>query len=104
MRIYSRLKPYFVRGIFHGIAENIHLHSLPGRRGGVVCVFNTKEEDEEFKFPISADLLGGTSLAIKGAESNWTADGVVLRLKLKAMSPALIQIGDAVLGSCGRTR
>jgi len=49
------LKPYFVRGIFHGIAENIHLHSPRGRKGGAVCVFNTNEEDEEFQFPIPAD-------------------------------------------------
>ena len=44
----------------------------------------------------SQDLLGGiNNLAIKGAESHWNADGVLLRLKPKAMSP-LIKIGDAV--------
>jgi len=97
MRIYKRLKPYFVRGTFHGIAENIHLHTLPGKKGGVVNVFNLTEVEKEIQFFIPKELLGGTNLPVEGAEAKWNKQGVELRLKLKGLCPALIYIGDAVL-------
>jgi len=100
MGIYISLKPYFARGDFHGIAENIHLHTLREKKGGVVNVFNTKEDENEFRFFISEQSLGGRNLAVEGAEASWTEDGVVLRLKLAAMSPALVCIGDAVRERC----
>ena len=95
MRIYKRLKPYFVRGTFHGIAENIHLHTLPGKKGGVVNVFNLTEVEKEIQFFIPKELLGGINLPVKGAEAKWNTHGVELRLKLKGLCPALIYIGDA---------
>jgi len=65
-----------------------------------VNVFNTKEDENEFRFFISEQSLGGRNLAVEGAEASWTEDGVVLRLKLAAMSPALVCIGDAVRERC----
>jgi len=97
MKIYQRLKPYFVRGRFHGLAENIHLHTLQGVQGGVVTVFNISDAKQSFRFSIARELLGeNPEMAVKGAEAKWTADGVELRLSLPALSPGLVCIGDSV--------
>ncbi|PKO23861.1 MAG: hypothetical protein CVU38_01955, partial [Chloroflexi bacterium HGW-Chloroflexi-1] len=87
MRLYQRLKPYFVRGRFHGLAENIHLHTLPAAKGGVVVAFNLTDAEQDFRFHIPIDLLGGDSqMPVEGAEAEWTAKGVELQLRLGAMS------------------
>ncbi|MCL5274096.1 MAG: hypothetical protein M1434_05025 [Chloroflexi bacterium] len=94
MRTYNRLKPYFVRGRFHGIAENIHLHTLPGTPGGVINVFNLTDAEQTYEFDVPYDRLGAAQpLLVKGAQASWTADGVRLRLTLPPMSPGLIEIG-----------
>ena len=94
MRTYNRLKPFFVRGQFHGIAEHIHLHTLPGAPGGVINVFNLTDVEQTFEFDVPMRLLGTTkALPVKGADAEWRADVVRLRLNLPAMSPSLIEIG-----------
>ncbi len=96
MRLYKRLKPYFVRGTFHGLAEHIHLHTLPEAEGGVVVAFNLTEGEQELQFRVRQDLLnGGRDMVVEGAEAEWIEEGLDLRLKLGAMCPAVIRIGDA---------
>jgi hypothetical protein len=97
MALYKRLKAYFVRGEFHGIAETAHLHTLPDRRGGVLAVFNLTETGQDLEFFVPASLLHtDEELPVSGAEVSWQSDGVTLRLKLEPMSPAVVCIGDAV--------
>jgi hypothetical protein len=94
MKTYKQLKPYFVRGEFHGLAENIHLHTLPNTKGGVVTVFNLTNEPKKFAFTVPAELLGGKKqMEVNGAVARWSEKGVELRLTLPAMSPAVIRIG-----------
>jgi hypothetical protein len=93
MRVYNRLKPFFVRGTFHGIAENVHLHTLPGQPGGVVNVFNLTDQEQSYEVTIPADKLGGTELPVTGAHSRWTSDSVTFWLTLPPMCPAIVRIG-----------
>lgn len=96
MRIYKQLKPYFVRGEFHGLAENIHLHTLPDTTGGVITAFNLKNEPQQLTFLVPSELLGGNKqLEVKGADAKWTEKGVELKLTLPAMSPAVVCIGES---------
>ena len=96
MKVYKRLKPYFVRGSFYGIAENAHLHTLPEKQGGVLNVFNLTQETQDYEFFLPSRLLKtNDNLSIQGANPDWRADGVLIRLKLNPMSPAVICIGDA---------
>jgi hypothetical protein len=96
MKVYKRLKPYFVRGSFYGIAENAHLHTLPEKQGGVLNVFNLTQETQDYEFFLPSNLLGTNEfLSIHGANPDWRSDGVLVRLKLNPMSPAVICIGDA---------
>ena len=95
MRAYNRLKPFFVRGRFHGIAENVHLHTLPGAAGGVINAFNLADEARRITFNVPFSLLGATvALPVTGAEVAWTAEGATLAVNLPPMSPAVIEIGN----------
>ena len=97
MRLYRQLKPYFVRGIFTGIAENIHLHTLPGQTGGVINLFNLTDREQEFEFTVPRALLGAdhSNLPVTGAHADWLRDAVRFQQTLPALSPAVIRIGIA---------
>lgn len=96
MGIYKQLKPYFVRGEFHGLAENIHLHTLPGIDGGVITAFNLTEEQQQLEFTIPSEMLGTSEqMNVKGADANWGEKGPVLKLTIPAMSPGVICIGES---------
>jgi len=100
MEVYRRLKPYFVRGRFHGIAENIHLHTLATAKGGVVAVFNLTDDEQDFQFCVpSASLGADCAMTVVGAEATWTTNGVELHLRVPPMCPRLVCIGDAAPGS-----
>lgn len=97
MKIYKRLKPYFVRGEFHGLAENIHLHTLPNIKGGVITAFNLTNEPQQIEFTVPSEQLGANKqMDVKGADAIWTEKGVELKLTLPAMSPGVISIGESV--------
>jgi hypothetical protein len=97
MKIYQKLKPYFARGEFHGLAENIHLHTIPEMKGGVVVVFNLEETERKLEFLIPVEFLGGLSkMVVKGAKAEWARKGVKLQLNLPGMSPGIICLGDSV--------
>ena len=95
MRLYRQLKPFFVRGIFTGIAENIHLHTLPGQTGGVINLFNLTDHEQKFEFTVPRALLGAdhSNLPVTGAHADWRRDSVRFQQTLPALSPAVIRIG-----------
>lgn len=97
MTIYKQLKPYFTRGTFHGLRENVHLHTLPGRKGGVLLMFNITEVDQAIEARIDQRLLQtGGSPQVEGAVAI-TEDGVLrIQADIPAMSAAVVRIGDAV--------
>ena len=97
MALYRKLKPYFVRGTFHGIAENAHLHTLQDRAGGVLNLFNLTDKEQELEFFIPAGKLNTErELPVQGAEAAWEAGGVRIRRRLTAMSPTVVCIGEAI--------
>ena len=98
MKRYQDLKPYFVRGTFHGIGENIHLHTLPNREGGVLVMFNLPDKDRVVDAQITQEVLqsngeldvdGGTAIRGQGA--------LRIRARIPSMSPKVVRLGDAVM-------
>ncbi len=95
MRRYQSLKPYFVRGQFYGLAENIHLHTLPGVAGGVILFFNLTEEEQTINTTVSYNLLQTDHpLPVSGADFSYTQDALNLQATLPPMSPRLIVISN----------
>jgi hypothetical protein len=96
MGSYQKLKAYFARGRFFGIAEHIHLHTLPERVGGVINVFNLTDDPQEICFTIPRTRLKADhDLGVVGADATWREDGVEFRLALDGLTPALVLVGDA---------
>ena len=99
MKIYREMKPYFVRGTFHGINETSHLHTLPGKPGGVVTCFNLTDHEREIEVVVPMEQLQtNTKLPVNGASAQWSDTAVTLRTKLPPMSPAVVRIGDCAEG------
>ncbi|MCS7015638.1 MAG: hypothetical protein NZM42_05885 [Gemmatales bacterium] len=95
IRTYKRLKPFFARGRFHGIAEHIHLHTLPGVSGGVINVFNLTDAEQHMVFRVPLSRLSTTRLLpVKGAKAVWDDEAVTFSLSLPGMTPALIEVGE----------
>lgn len=97
MALYRRLKPYFVRGVFHGLQENVHLHTLPNRSGGVVVMFNLTDAEQTIKTRIPYELLQANApLSIEGALGSDEVGAFTVTAEVPAMSPAVVCIGEAV--------
>ena len=100
MKIYKSLKPYFVRGEFHGIHERAHLHTLEGVNGGVLCLFNLSEEKMKIVAEIPLEkfcLKQEAKLKISGdAVVEQMKNNVVISAELPPMSARIICIEDAI--------
>lgn len=100
MNLYKSLKPYFVRGEFYGVHEYAHLHTLDGKNGGVLCLFNLHEE----KMKIGAEIPLEKLHLKKAEQLRISGDAIVERMENKViisadlppMSARIICIGDAV--------
>jgi hypothetical protein len=94
MTLYKSLKPWFVRGTFHGIDETAHLHTLPDKSGGVLNIFNLSDAPKAMEVRIPRTLLKADKpLAVDRGRAEWSEDEVTIRLDLPAMSPAVLTIG-----------
>jgi hypothetical protein len=83
-------------GTFHGVNETAHLHTLEGKKGGVLNLFNLTDQEQVAEAFIPAELLGThEKLAVIGAQAFWTKEGVHIIARLNKMSPAIVMIGDA---------
>jgi len=97
MKLYRKLKPYFVRGTFHGLGEHIHLHTLPDRLGGVLVVFNLTDTDQVIETPLAgASIRADCELPVIGGVGQWKDSDFIIRCEVPPMSPAVITIGEAV--------
>jgi len=102
MRIYNRLRPYFVRGRFEGLSETAHLHTLPGREGAVLVLFNLDEGSRIVTAEVPRAMLGSDAeMRVTGANAVYNRQALRLSATLPAMAPAVVCIGDAVDQSGG---
>ena len=101
MATYRRLKPWFTRGVFVGLDELVHLHTLPGRAGGVVLAFNLDKGPAQRDVVIPWRLLGvtarqGEGLHVSGpVRSEAGKEGLRLSFELPPESPVLVVMGQA---------
>ena len=99
MKLYKSLKQYFVQGKFHGLHEEVHLHTLNGQPGGVINLFNISEESRQIEVCIPSEKL-----QIKPNEkvqtnceltTEWIDGNFCIRAHLPPASPKIITVGKA---------
>lgn len=96
MRRYRRLERFFKRGIFYGLAEDIHLHVLPEEGAFVVNLFNMSDTSRlmEISIPFS-DLKLDTSKAYimpKGCRIDPESGNFVLERRLEPWGAQVAEI------------
>jgi len=93
MKVYNKYKDYFTTGEFIGIAENVHLHQLPEKNGGIINLFNIADDEKELSFEVSTKVLGKDNLNVIGADSfEWNNGVCKITAKLQGLSHRLIVI------------
>ena len=98
MARYRRLKAWFVRGTFHGLAEHLHLHTLPGHNGGVLVIFNLTNQEREIVADVPTGLLGATEpVSVDNGSWAQSDQALTVRVQLPPMAPAVVAIGAAAL-------
>lgn len=94
MKLYLSNKSFFTQGVFHGIDETIHIHSLPGINQCVINCFNLEPDiaTREIQFFLSDIGLTGEIVTIKKAIFVQTGDKVVIDLTVPARGHCLIKV------------
>jgi hypothetical protein len=82
MRTYLPLKEFYTRGVFYGLEETVHAHTLPGLRESVINVFNLEDAPERKTVRIKPGEIGLSpgAISIEGgtfAESDGVWTGIV---------------------------
>jgi len=95
MREYKRLKRFYAQGIFYGLDETVHVHTLPEERGCVLNIFNLADVpvEREVKFRLSdVGLKMGKTIEVIGASSTIDSDIITLWVNLPAKGHRLVEI------------
>lgn len=95
MQTYLSLKRFYTQGIFYGLDENIHVHTLPDPGECVINCFNPDDQPvrKEIRFQIQEiGLLPGT-VRIDGAPYEQTGDEIVMNLDIPARGHLLVKAG-----------
>ncbi|MCL5097923.1 MAG: hypothetical protein M1608_10440 [Candidatus Omnitrophica bacterium] len=98
MKLYRSLKSYFVNGKFVGLSEMAHLHTLPGKPGGVLNLFNPGDAPATVSCEIPAGELqvpANTSMLTPGADQDWSGDLLKVHAELPAASPLVVVVRPA---------
>ncbi len=106
MAEYRAHKPWFVRGRFIGINEDVHLHVLDGLPGGILLVYNLDFEERIFNFEIEwawihSEADRSLQREVKDSlacEIDASEGSVRLSVRIAPGHVARVYLGKAVLG------
>lgn len=94
MRTYLPLKRFYTQGVFYGLDETVHAHTLPDLRESVINCFNLGDKAlrrqvhfhcTDVGLPPGAVQVEGASFTAKGNEITMTVD-------IPAMAPKLVKV------------
>jgi hypothetical protein len=84
MQTYLSLKPFYARGIFYGLDETVHAHTLPDVHQSVVNVFNLEETpaQKQVRWRLSEIGLPSGTVQVENATFRQDGDEVVLNMSI----------------------
>jgi hypothetical protein len=94
MKTYLSLKRFFTRGVFYGVEETVHAHTLPDLRECVINVFNLEDsaKEREVKFRLSDVGLPSGAVAVEGASFVEKNGEITLKASIPAMGHQLVRV------------
>ena len=86
MKTYLGLKRFYTQGVFYGLDETIHCHTLPDLGQCVVNCFNIDDKpvQKEVRFRLRDVGLPAGSVQVEGAPFRQSGDEVVLEIAIPA--------------------
>jgi hypothetical protein len=94
MQTYLPLKRFYTQGVFYGLDETIHCHTLPDLGECVINCFNLEDQPvrKEVRFRMKEIGLSARAVQIKGAPFQQTGDEIVLDLAIPARGHLLLKV------------
>jgi hypothetical protein len=94
MKTYMKHKRFFTQGVFYGLDEMLHVHTLPDAKEAVVNVFNLEEKPvtKEIRFRLSEIGLPATSVKIEGGSFEQKGDEIALNVEVPGRGHTLVNI------------
>jgi hypothetical protein len=97
MKTYNGLKRFFAQGVFYGLDETIHCHTLPDEKRCVINCFNLEDKPmkKEVRFRLSEIGLPAGKVQIDGAPFRQSGEEVTVDLAIPARGHLLLQVQPA---------
>jgi hypothetical protein len=94
MQVYLANKRFFTQGVFYGLDELTHVHTLLDAGACVINCFNLEAEPVErmLRFKLADIGLSGRRQTVIGAASGAEGDVVTLRVSVPAMGHQLVKV------------
>jgi hypothetical protein len=94
MRSYLSLKRFYAQGVFYGLDETIHVHTLPDEGAAVMNVFNLEDKSasKTIRFRPEEIGLGPGAVRIEGASFETKGGGIVVKADLAARGHLLLKV------------
>lgn len=94
MRTYLGLKRFYTRGVFYGIEETVHAHTLPDIRESVLDVFNLGDQPAEKAVRIRLSDIGlpAGPIQVGGAAFTVEGDEITLTMPIPPRGHQLVKI------------
>jgi len=94
MRLYLPLKRFYTQGVFYGLDEMIHAHTLPELQESVINVFNLEDQPvrKQVRFRLSQIGLGAGTARVEGVTAQQNGDEVSFVLEVPAHGHQLVKV------------
>ncbi len=94
MQTYKPLKEFYTRGVFYGIEETVHAHTLPDRHEAVINVFNLEDKPERRTIRFRPEEIGlpPGGIAIDGIQAVPDGDAFTITIDLAARGHRLLKV------------
>ncbi|MFH0760199.1 MAG: hypothetical protein V2A67_01695 [Bacteroidota bacterium] len=94
MQIYLSLKRFYTQGVFYGLDETIHCHTLPDLGECVINCFNLEDKPsrKEVRFHLNEIGLAAGPVRIEGTPFQQTGDEIALDLAIPARGHLLLKV------------
>ena len=95
MKEYMRLKQFYTQGIFYGLDETIHAHTIPEEKTSVLNIFNLTKEPKtrEIRFDLSEiGLPKNLKVLITDLRYSQEGSSISLKISLPPLGTTLVEI------------
>lgn len=94
MRTYLVLKRFYTQGVFYGLDETVHAHTLPDLRESVIDCFNLGDTpvEKQIRFRLADIGLPSGKIDVEGAPFTVNGDEISIRVHLPARGHESVKV------------